>query len=817
MRYPDPTPEQTAILDAFGAGDTVTIVAAAGSGKTTSLRMIAEAAGLRKGLYVAYNKAIASDADASFPSGTLCKTAHALAYRAIGCQYRDRLNGPRVPAMEAARILKINEALKVSDHSIQPKHAARLAQETVQRFCHSSEDEVQPWHVPAVPGLEGIPERSAVRGFILPFARRAWEDLRQTAGQLRFTHDVYLKIWGLSRPQLPYDFILFDEAQDANPVVLAVVRDQGHAQLIAVGDPNQAIYCQPVGTLVEIPVAPDEVVPAERQCGFGPCPRQRDHITSGLCDQHEQQARTGKPLTPIRRQMQQAQTRKVPIESLTTGDLVVTYDNSHLFRRGRPVTSVTRFPYSGPLVSVTTSSGLASSYTPQHHCIVRIGHELDGKHLVYLMRRGDRFRIGRVPVFYQSQGGVFGLGLRASCEGADAAWILSVHDSVKEAALAEALAQHQFNIPGVRFEPSAGDVLEVRTFWEKHGPNGVRAEECLNHHGRLIDFPLWVSGSSNLVGVRRPFVTAAANLVDGFKVLPVANAFAYRGKRELSAPASTWETVRAERTWYEGEIVSLEVADHHNYFADGILTHNSWRGAVDAMDQFKGGARLYLSKSFRFGPEIAHEANKWLEVLDAELRVTGFERVNSVVGSLPNPEAVLCRTNAEAISQVMSAVGAGRRAALVGGGDEMLRLAQAAVGLKAGIGTDHPELFAFRTWAEVQDYAENDAAGGDLKVFVNLVDKHGPDAIIDTLQRLTRDEARADVVISTAHKAKGREWDGVKVAGDFREPKKDEDGEQGQIQREDAMLAYVTVTRAKLALDRSGLAWVDHYLPGAKG
>jgi hypothetical protein len=480
MRHPDPTPEQTAITDAFATGDPVTIVAAAGSGKTTSLRMIAEAAGRRRGLYVAYNRAIADDAAKSFPSGTLCKTAHSLAYQAIGRMYRDRLNGPRVPPMEAARILKINEAMKAGDHTIQPKHAARLAQETVARFCYSAEDEVQPWHVPAVPGLEEIPDRNAVRGFILPFARRAWEDLRQTSGQLRFTHDIYLKIWGLSRPQLPYGFILFDEAQDANPVVLQVIRDQQDAQLVAVGDPNQAIY--------------------------------------------------------------------------------------------------------------------------------------------------------------------------------------------------------------------------------------------------------------------------------------------------------------------------------------------GWRGAVDAMDQFKHGARLYLSKSFRFGPEIAAEANKWLTILDAELRVTGFERISSVVGELANPEAVLCRTNAEAIAQVMTAVAANRRAALVGGGDEMLRLAQAAVGLKAGIGTDHPELFAFRSWAEVQDYAENDAAGADLKVFVTLVDKHGPDLIIDTLQRLTRDESRADVVISTAHKAKGREWGSVKVGSDFREPKKDDDGRRGEITREDAMLAYVTVTRAKLSLDRTGLAWVDAYL-----
>jgi superfamily I DNA/RNA helicase len=123
-------------------------------------------------------------------------------------------------------------------------------------------------------------------------------------------------------------------------------------------------------------------------------------------------------------------------------------------------------------------------------------------------------------------------------------------------------------------------------------------------------------------------------------------------------------------------------------------------------------------------------------------------------------------------------------------------------------------LFAFRTWQEVQDYADNDPAGSDLKVFVNLVDEHGPDLVIDTVDRLA-DEHDAAVVVSTAHKAKGREWDSVKIAPDFREPKRrDGEDEEPAVPREEAMLAYVAVTRAKLTLDRQGLAWVDRWLPG---
>ncbi len=64
-----PTTEQQAILDAFPDGGNMVIVAAAGSGKTTSLKMIANAAPQRKGLYLAYNRALRNDQPVLTPEG----------------------------------------------------------------------------------------------------------------------------------------------------------------------------------------------------------------------------------------------------------------------------------------------------------------------------------------------------------------------------------------------------------------------------------------------------------------------------------------------------------------------------------------------------------------------------------------------------------------------------------------------------------------------------------------------------------------------------------------------------------------------------
>ena len=70
---------------------------------------------------------------------------------------------------------------------------------------------------------------------IPPIADRAWQDLSSTGGRLGFGHDVYLKLWQLSRPKLACDFVLLDEAQDADPAVADVVARQHDAQRVLVG------------------------------------------------------------------------------------------------------------------------------------------------------------------------------------------------------------------------------------------------------------------------------------------------------------------------------------------------------------------------------------------------------------------------------------------------------------------------------------------------------------------------------------------------------------------------------------------------------
>jgi superfamily I DNA/RNA helicase len=479
------THEQTAAADSFRNGDHLSLQAGAGTGKTTTLELLARTTS-RKGRYLAYNRAIAEDAAARFPSNVRCKTTHSLAYAALGHRYVRRLNAPRRPAWQTGQALGITEAIRIADRDISQRTLSNATLRTVTRFCHTADDAITGHHVPHLRGLEDPDYHAQLVEHVVPYARKAWADLQHTDdGAVRFDHDHYLKIWALAGPRLDADFLLLDEAQDTNPVVEQIFLNQrDHAQLVMVGDSAQAIY--------------------------------------------------------------------------------------------------------------------------------------------------------------------------------------------------------------------------------------------------------------------------------------------------------------------------------------------HWRGAKDVMTGFNG-TQLALSRSFRFGPHLAEEANRWLRLANAPIRLTGSPTVPTELGPVTDPDAVLCRTNVGAMAEVMAHMSRGRRVALAGGGESLQSLALAARDLKEGRRTHHPELVLFPCWGDLQDYATHDPAGRDLLPLVNLVDTHGTDAILTAVAQLTS-EPQAQITVSTAHKAKGREWQRVLVAGDFDRTEDTSPHLAGApspavdpVDDAEARLAYVAVTRARQRLDLGGLSWIrDH-------
>jgi hypothetical protein len=271
---------------------------------------------------------------------------------------------------------------------------------------------------------------------------------------------------------------------------------------------------------------------------------------------------------------------------------------------------------------------------------------------------------------------------------------------------------------------------------------------------------------------------------------------------QLSGPKINAEFILFDEAQDANPVMAAIVAAQTHaqvvYVGDSQQAIYEFTGAVNALQNIDSEHRVFLTQSFRFGEAIAAAANEVLAKLDADLRLIGTDTIDSVVGLMDREDAVLCRTNALAVETVLNFQENGRRPFLVGGGLEVIRFAKGARDLMAQGHTDHPELACFGSWEDVERYVQDDAQGGDLKLMVSLVNKFGIPTILAALDSMPA-EADADVVVSTAHKAKGREWDRVRIGADFPV-------EADKVGPAELRLIYVAVTRAKLALDMSSLA-----------
>lgn len=232
-----------------------------------------------------------------------------------------------------------------------------------------------------------------------------------------------------------------------------------------------------------------------------------------------------------------------------------------------------------------------------------------------------------------------------------------------------------------------------------------------------------------------------------------------------------------------------------------------WNGAVDAMDSVPADRTVYLTRSFRFGPAIAEAANAVLGRLDTPMRIEGWSEIDSRVAPIADGEpidAVLCRSNAEMVEQVIEQLEAGRRVGVQGGVSEIVRFAQAAQSLQDEGWTSYPDLACFRSWGEVGTYVEEEPAGSELSTLYRLVNENGAAEIAEIMKRADK-ATRPDVVISTAHKAKGCEWGSVRLAADF--PPRVKAGIEQPVADEELRLLYVAITRAKQRLDAAAHPW----------
>jgi hypothetical protein len=236
-----PTDEQMAAVRAFQTGEDVKINAFAGSGKTSTLALLAGATE-GSGLYVAFNRACVKDAAGRFGDNVQCRTVHGVAYRALQGHFRtDKMVGrlnPNVALSHVSIEPFSSDGVKLTDSQM-----AGVALATLRRFAQSRLSDVRDIHVPRYGLLSCMPAHleKEFTAAVHRVVEEMWTKMCDRSSSMPLGHDGYLKYWCMQRPALGFDYILLDEAQDTNDVVLGLLEHQ-KCQVVYVGDRHQQIY-----------------------------------------------------------------------------------------------------------------------------------------------------------------------------------------------------------------------------------------------------------------------------------------------------------------------------------------------------------------------------------------------------------------------------------------------------------------------------------------------------------------------------------------------------------------------------------------------
>jgi hypothetical protein len=219
-----------------------------------------------------------------------------------------------------------------------------------------------------------------------------------------------------------------------------------------------------------------------------------------------------------------------------------------------------------------------------------------------------------------------------------------------------------------------------------------------------------------------------------------------------------------------------------------------WRGAKDAL-RILPGTECRLTQSFRFGPSIAHAANRVLFAMGETHPLRGRADLNDTVlqpdGS--DVDAVLCRTNAGMIGVIMS-TRAGRSCYIPGGTTELIRTIEDLERLQNGEPATSIDLCGFLSWAALKEHVESGEAGA-IASLVRMVERYGCRRMIQVLAGCLQTHVPGCLTVCTAHKGKGLEWNAVTINDDFNTNDEDAD-----LSLEERRLFYVAITRAKTRL-----------------
>lgn len=248
-----PTDEQYAIEDGFKKSRYLTIQAKSGSGKTSTLYMLANGTD-ESILYLAFNKSMAEEARRKMPHNVECRTLHSICYQHLDINLRHKLSRPEGAYVnvagtgsEIAKKFKIQNLVdKRGKVLVSRAMIGLMIKQTIAKFEFSDDPSISLKHFPKVHVADlkrkNVNEHKLI-GEVVKYAKQLWRLRIDPNSDVLMTHDTYVKLYELSGEDLGYNIIFGDEFQDVNPAFLSILRNaESASRIVVVGDEYQSIY-----------------------------------------------------------------------------------------------------------------------------------------------------------------------------------------------------------------------------------------------------------------------------------------------------------------------------------------------------------------------------------------------------------------------------------------------------------------------------------------------------------------------------------------------------------------------------------------------
>lgn len=233
-----------------------------------------------------------------------------------------------------------------------------------------------------------------------------------------------------------------------------------------------------------------------------------------------------------------------------------------------------------------------------------------------------------------------------------------------------------------------------------------------------------------------------------------------------------------------------------------------WRGAVNAMESIECD-EFYITESFRFDKTIAHMANKILQKLGNYKKIiTNKSSSNKYEDNMSY--TILCRTNLAIIKSAFD-LAKNKKVCVVSSNkgsylDDVIKICELLSNFEKGIKSNHP---LFREYESFNDLIQNqDDLSNDIYQALKVLEHFEMNLnIIKSLKsqiesNIVKSESEAEIIISSAHLSKGREWDYIKIEDDFAYHLNKYKGSSsfGDLFCDELRLFYVAITRSKKSI-----------------